>query len=44
MEIIFWIALVLIIGKILLKAFTPYTNKAVEEKIKKYWNNLRSYF
>ena len=44
MEIIIWIGLFLIIGKFLLKAFAPYTNKALEEKIKEYWENLRSYF
>ncbi len=44
MEIILWIALILITGKVLLKAFAPYTNKALDEKIKEYWDNLRDYF
>ena len=44
MEIILWIVFFLIICKFLLKAFAPYTNKALEEKIKEYWDNLRSYF
>ena len=44
MEVIIWIGLFLIISKFLLKAFAPYTNKALDEKIKENWENLRSYF
>ena len=44
MEIIIWIGLFLIIGKFLLKALAPYTNRALDEKLKEYWDNLRSYF
>tara|TARA_A100001515_G_scaffold89186_1_gene70880 strand:- start:179 stop:313 length:135 start_codon:yes stop_codon:yes gene_type:complete len=43
-EALLWIIFVLVIGKFLLKAFAPYANKALEEKIKEYWDNLRSYF
>ena len=44
MEILLWIIFVLIIGKALLKAFAPYTNKSLDDKLKEYWNNLKEYF
>ena len=44
MEIIIWLGLFLIIAKALLKALAPYTNRALDEKLKEYWDNLRSYF
>ena len=44
MEILLWIILVLVIAKALLKAFAPYTNKTLDDKLKEYWNNFRGYF
>ena len=44
MEILLWIIFVLIIGKALLKAFAPYTNKNLDEKLKGCWEDLKSYF
>ena len=39
MEVIIWIGLFLIISKFLLKAFAPYTNKALDEKI---WTDIKN--
>lgn len=44
MEIILWIALILITGKVLLKALRPDINRALNEKTAEYWDNLRDYF
>lgn len=43
MEILLWIIFALVIGKALLKAFAPYTNKNLDEKLKEYWGNLKDY-
>ena len=37
MEIIFWTALTLILGKVLLKVVRPDINRFVDRKIKKYY-------
>tara|TARA_Y100000401_G_scaffold116150_1_gene121282 strand:+ start:611 stop:745 length:135 start_codon:yes stop_codon:yes gene_type:complete len=44
MEFIFWTVLILILGKFLLKAMAPYTNRALDNKLKGYWENLKNYF
>ena len=44
MEILLWIIFIVVIGKALLKAVAPYTNKALDDKLKEYWNNLKEYF
>ena len=44
MEILLWIIFVLVVGKALLKAVAPYTNRELDEKLKEYWDNLRDYF
>tara|TARA_Y100000114_G_C11760736_1_gene329527 strand:- start:500 stop:634 length:135 start_codon:yes stop_codon:yes gene_type:complete len=44
METLLWIIFILVIGKALLKAFAPYTNKALNDKLKKYWEDLKNYF
>lgn len=44
MEIIIWIALILIVGKVILKATRPDINRAVNKKAAEYWDNLRDYF
>ena len=44
MEILLWIIFILVIGKALLKAVAPYANKSLDNKLKGYWDNLRSYF
>ncbi len=44
MEILLWIIFILVIGKALLKAVAPYANKSLDNKLKEYWDNLRSYF
>ena len=44
MEFIFWTVLILILRKFLLKAMAPYTNRALDNKLKEYWENLKSYF
>jgi len=44
MEILLWIVFIVVIGKALLKAVAPYTNRALDDKIKEYWKNLKEYF
>ncbi len=44
MEILLWIIFVTVVGKALLKAVAPYKNRALDEKLKEYWDNLRDYF
>jgi len=44
MEILLWIIFVLVIGKALLKAVAPYANRTLDEKLKEYWEDLKSYF
>tara|TARA_R100001460_G_scaffold55594_2_gene94954 strand:- start:1856 stop:1990 length:135 start_codon:yes stop_codon:yes gene_type:complete len=44
MEILLWIIFVTVVGKALLKAVAPYTNRALDDKIKEYWKNLKEYF
>lgn len=44
MEILLWIIFIAVISKALLKAFAPYTNKSLDDKLKEYWNNLKEYF
>ena len=44
MEILLWIIFVTVISKALLKAVAPYANKALDDKLKEYWDNLRDYF
>ena len=44
MEIIIWVALILIVGKVILKATRPDINRALDVKLKEYWDNLRNYF
>tara|TARA_B100001939_G_C16667768_1_gene498801 strand:+ start:160 stop:294 length:135 start_codon:yes stop_codon:yes gene_type:complete len=44
MEIIIWMALILIAGKVILKATRPDINRAVNKKAEEYWDNLRDYF
>ncbi len=44
MEILLWIIFITVVGKALLKAVAPYTNKTLDDKLKEYWDNLRDYF
>ena len=44
MEILLWILLALLISKIILKSAAPYTNRALDNKIKEYWESLKNYF
>ena len=44
MEILLWIALFLLVGKVILKATRPDINRALNKKAKEYWEDLRSYF
>ena len=44
MEALLWIIFVLVAGKALLKAVAPYANKTLDDKIKGYWEDLKSYF
>ena len=44
MEILLWIIFVTVVGKALLKAVAPYKNRALDEKLREYWDNLRDYF
>jgi len=44
MDILLWIILIIFVSKIALKAFAPYTNKALDNKILEYWENLKNYF
>ena len=44
MEIILWIALILLAGKVILKATRPDINRAVNKKLEEYWANLKDYF
>jgi hypothetical protein len=44
METLLVIIFVVVISKVLLKALAPYQNKALDDKLKKYWKSLRNYF
>lgn len=44
MEILIWIALFLLVGKVILKATRPDINRAIDKKAAEYWDNLRDYF
>tara|TARA_B100000212_G_scaffold104552_2_gene77320 strand:- start:2766 stop:2900 length:135 start_codon:yes stop_codon:yes gene_type:complete len=44
METLLWIIFITVISKALLKAVAPYKNKALDDKLKEYWHNLRDYF
>jgi|GEM_PF-5432762 len=44
MEFIFWTALTLILGKVLLKAVRPDINRLVNKKAVEYWENLKNHF
>lgn len=44
MEIIIWVALILIVGKVILKATRPDINRFVNKKAVEYWENLKNYF
>ena len=44
MEILLWIIFIVVIGKALLKAVAPYKNRALDDKLKEYWENLKEYF
>jgi|TARA_X000000368_G_scaffold319507_1_gene256704 hypothetical protein len=44
MEILLWIIFTVVISKTLLKAVAPYTNRALDDKLKEYWKNLKEYF
>lgn len=44
METIILIALILIAGKVILKATRPDINRAVDKKAAEYWDNLKDYF
>ena len=43
METLLVIILVVVLSKILLKALCPYQNKALDDKLKQYWKDLRNY-
>tara|TARA_B100000925_G_scaffold126410_1_gene94380 strand:+ start:80 stop:214 length:135 start_codon:yes stop_codon:yes gene_type:complete len=44
MEILLWIIFITVVGKALLKAIRPDINRALDVKLKEYWDNLRDYF
>ena len=44
METLLWIIFTVVISKILLKAVAPYANRALDNKLKEYWKNLKEYF
>tara|TARA_B100000378_G_scaffold278690_1_gene282914 strand:- start:2006 stop:2146 length:141 start_codon:yes stop_codon:yes gene_type:complete len=44
METLLVIILVVVLSKVLLKALCPYQNKALDDKLKQYWKDLRNYF
>jgi hypothetical protein len=44
MEFLLWVVLALLISKVILKAVAPYTNRALNNKLKEYWENLKNYF
>ena len=44
METLLWIIFITVISKALLKAVAPYTNRALDDKLKEYWKNLKEYF
>jgi hypothetical protein len=44
METLLVIVLVVVLSKVLLKALCPYQNKALDDKLKQYWKNLKNYF
>tara|TARA_B100000212_G_scaffold92621_1_gene68033 strand:- start:447 stop:581 length:135 start_codon:yes stop_codon:yes gene_type:complete len=44
MEVLLWIIFILVVGKALLKAVAPYTNKALDDRLKEYWKDLKNYF
>ena len=44
METLLWIIFITVISKALLKAIAPYQNRALDDKLKQYWKDLRNYF
>lgn len=44
METLLVIILVVVLSKVLLKALAPYQNKALDDRLKQYWKDLRNYF
>lgn len=44
METLLWIIFIVVISKALLKAVAPYTNRALDDKLKEHWKNLKEYF
>ena len=44
MEFLLWVVLALLISKVILKSVAPYTNRALDDKLKEYWENLKNYF
>ena len=44
MDTFIWIIVGLLVAKVVLKATMPYLNKSIDEKVKEYWENLKSYF
>ena len=44
MEILLWIIFITVISKALLKAIRPDINRALDNKLREYWDNLRDYF
>lgn len=44
METLFWIICAVVISKAALKAVRPDLNRALDNKLKQYWKDLRNYF
>lgn len=44
METFLVIILVVVLSKVLLKALAPYQNRALDNKLKQYWKDLKNYF
>ena len=44
MEFLLWIVIALLVSKVILKAVAPYTNRALNNKLKEYWENLKNHF
>ena len=44
METLLVIILVVVLSKVLLKALAPYQNRALDDKLKQYWKDLKNYF
>ena len=40
MDTLLWIIFITVISKVILKAVAPYTNRALDNKLKEYWKKI----